>query len=325
MQKVRRASKPPRLIIAFGPFAAEFAQEILGRGLADMVVSHDPEFVIPLIVEQGATAGALAAIPNVYYKHEGSVVYTRKHSFPDLDAIPFISPYLYNHKHPLAFIMSSRGCQYHCVYCDRNALWGGGVRQRSIDSVLKELKELVGTNRVQKFEFLDEDLAADPKYLIALCEGIRRMKGEFSWGCSACVDSVNKELLLLLGRSRCREVYFGVESASPNVLRKIGKMYGREDILNAVRWAQEAGLMPEVMLTIGNPSETDADRDLTLSALTDMGPDINIRTNRLVILPGTAFFRKALRQGWFTKEHFFEDEGIIFYDEKRYAQESRNP
>lgn len=317
MEDARRAKKAPRLIIAFGTFASVFSEEILLRGLADIVVTNDPEFVIPAILQEDNGVIPLETIPNLSYIHEGKVIHTRKHSFHDLDEIPFISPYFYSQGHRPAFIMTARGCQHHCVFCDRNVLWGGGVRNRSVVNVLSEVRELVEGHHVREIEFLDEDLAADHKRLAAICEGMRRIKGEFYWECSACVDSVSQKMLLLMGRSRCREIYFGVESASPQVLRRIGKTYGRQEILNAVRWSQEAGMKAEVMITIGNSGETDLDRNLTLSALNELGPNVKINTNRLVILPGTAFYHKGLREGWFTRKSFFEDERLIFYDEKR--------
>ena len=316
MEKVRRAKKTPRLIVAFGLFASVFPEEILTRGLADVVVTGDPEFVIPAVLREINNNASWKTIPNLSYLHEGEVLHTHKDSSHDLDAIPFISPYLCTQGHRPAVMMTARGCQYHCLFCDRNALWGGGVRQRSVDNVLREIKELVDIHHVQQISFLDEDLAADRIRLVKLCQGIRNLNGNFFWECSACVDSVNKETLWLMGRSGCRAIYFGVESASPQVLRRIGKMYGRQDILNAVRWGQEAGLRVEVMVTIGNPGETDLDRDMTLSVLKEMGQKVNVVTNRLVILPGTALYRKGLREGMYTQESYFEDEGIIHYEEK---------
>ena len=190
------------------------------------------------------------------------------------------------------------------------------MRNRSIAHVLSEIRELVEVHQAREISFLDEDLAADHKRLASLCDGMRRIKGEFDWDCAACVASVNPKMLVLMGRSRCRRVYFGVESASPRVLRKIGKRYGLRDIFDSVRGAKEAGLQVEVMITTGNPGETDMDRNLTLSALKELGPEVKTTTNRLVILPGTAFYRKGLREGWFTQKSFFEDEGLVFYDEK---------
>lgn len=315
MEDARRASNAPRLIIAFGTFASVFSEEILSRQFADIVVESDPEFVIPAIMQSTQGPSSWEAIPNISFMREGNIIHTPKHSFHDLDDIPFVSPYLFNQGHRPAYIITARGCQYHCVYCDRNVLWGGGVRNRSVDNVLQEVKELVETKNVQNIRFLDEDLAADHKRLIALCEGLRRIKGEFYWACSACVNSVNQKILLLMGRSRCQQVNFGVESASPEVLRRIGKIYGRQEILNAVRWTREAGLRAEVLITIGNPGETEQDRSMTLSVLKELGPGVGITTNRLVILPGTAFYRKGLGQGWFTQKSFFEHEGLIFYDE----------
>ncbi len=316
IEQARRSKKPPRLIIAFGTFASAFSEEVLLRGLADMVVASDPEFVIPMILDEDRGLDSLSAIPNLSYVSEGKIVHTPKHSFHDLDQIPFISPFLYQQGHRPALMMTARGCQYHCVFCDRNALWGGGVRNRSVANVLSEIRELVEVHHAKEIRFLDEDLAADRMRLAAICEGMRRIKGDFYWKCSACVDSVNKNLLLLMAHCRCKAVFFGVESASPQILHKIGKRYGRQDIINSARWAKEAGLQVEVMLTTGNPGETDLDRSLTLSAVKEMGPGIDVVTNRLVILPGTAFYRQALREGRFSTKSFFEDEGVIFYDEK---------
>lgn len=316
MMETRRRKKPPSLIIAFGPFAAAFPDEIISGGLADMVVAYDPEFVIPAVLRKGDKPPVLKNIPNLSFMHQRKVVHTRKHSFQELDKVPFIGPYLYSQGHRPALVLSARGCQYHCVYCDRNALWGGGVRQRSVANVLAEIKELVEGQQVQSIQFLDEDLAADHRRLVALCEGMRRIKGSFSWVCCARVDSVNQKILLLMGRSHCRNVYFGMESASSKVLRRIGKKYERQDIINAVHWAQEAGIKVGVMITIGNPGEEEIDRKLTLSTLKELGGEVSITTNWLVILPGTAFFRKGLREGWFTRKSYFEDEGLVLYHEK---------
>lgn len=324
MMGVRRAKKTPRLIIAFGQFASVFHEEILSRGLADIVVLHDPEFVIPAILQEGGGTASLETIPNLSYRHGGKVIHTRKHYFQELDEIPFISPYLYQQGYRPALIMTARGCQYHCVYCDRNAFWGGVVRNRSVANVLREIDELIETQHAQYIQFLDENLTADHKRLIAICEGMRSIKRDFGWACSARVDSVDQRMLLLMKHSRCRKISFGVESASPQVLRWIGKTYGRQEILNAVSWAQEAGLFVRLMILTGNPDETDLDRNLTSSLLNELGSKVSISTNRIMILPGSALYRKGLRNGWFTQKSFFEDEGLVFYDEKRHGSARDN-
>ena len=313
MREARISKKAPRLIIAFGPFASAFPEEILSRGLADIVVSTDPEFVIPALLLAGYDPAHWENVPNISYQYEGKIVHTQKQSFHNLDEIPFIGPFLNQFGHRPALVVTARGCQYHCVFCDRNAFWGGGVRQRSIPNVIDEVKELVEVQHVQKIQFYDEDLPADRKRLAVLCQGLRRIKGIFYWECAACIDSVSRELLLLMWQAGCRQITFGMESASSQVLRRIGKTYGREEIINAVRWSLEAGLKVIVQITIGNPGETDLDQAMTLSTLKELGPDVQVKTNQLVILPGTPFYRKGLREGWYTQQSFFEHEGIIFY------------
>ena len=319
MTLARRANKAPRLIIAFGPFASVFSEEILFRGLADIVVTSDPEFVIPMVLGEENVPSSLSAIPNLSYKHEGKVVHTPKHSFQNFDKIPFISQYFYKRGHRPAFIMTSRGCAAHCTFCDRHVFTSWEVIDRSVDNVLSEIKELVEFHHVKHINVLDADIAFDHKRLIALCTGMRRIKGEFSWNCMARVDSVNQKLLLLMKSARCWNIFYGVESASPQVLRRLGKTYGRQEIVDALRWTQEAGMMAKVGVMIGNPGETDFDRNLTLSAVGQLGPQVTFQTTRLAILPGTALYHKGLREGWFTRKSYFEEDSIIYYDEKKQA------
>ncbi|MBF0510750.1 MAG: B12-binding domain-containing radical SAM protein [Candidatus Omnitrophica bacterium] len=311
MHKMRQRKNPPSCIIVFGPFASVFKEEILLRQLADVVVLSDPEFVLPMLLHKGVCP----KVPNICYLKENTMVETSRRVFKDLDDIPPIGTCLYKQGHRPVSIMTSRGCRHHCVFCDRHVLWGQGVRARSIVHVLDEIKELVEIHHAQRVRFLDEDLAWDKKRLVELCEGLRKINGSFIWECSLCVDSVSRKLLLLMAHSHCRAVSFGVESASVRVLKKLGKKYGSEEILNAVRWAKEARLHVEVMMTNGNPGETKKDRDKTLSVLQKMGSGVTVRTNKLVILPGTAFYQQGLKQGRFTKKSFFEDEGLIYYED----------
>ena len=313
MQEARLSKKPPRLIIAFGLFASAFPEEILARGLADVVVATDPEFVIPALMLSGYDPAGWDKVPNISYKIDGKFTHTEKHSFQNLDEIPFIGPFLSKLGQRPALVITARGCQYHCVFCDRNALWGGGVRQRSIANVINEVRELVEVQQVQKIQFYDEDFSADRKRLAMICQGLLLIKKKFHWECAACIDSVSKELLLLMWQAGCRQITFGMESSSSDVLRRIGKTYGRQEIINAVRWSMEAGLKVTVQITIGNPGETDLDQATTLATLKELGPEVLVMTNQLVILPGTPFYRKGLREGWYTQQSFFEHEGIIFY------------
>ncbi len=313
MEQVRRSESLSHKIIAFGSFASVFSEEILSRGLADVVVENDPEFVMPEVIRKAMHVDLLSDIPNLIYMHKSKMVHTKKYSFPNLDEIPFAGPYLYSQGLRPAHIVTARGCQYHCIYCDRNTHWGGGVRNRSVEHVLSEIKELVLNLHANEIHFLDEDIAADKERLAKLCVGIRQIKKEFRWHCCACVDSVSKELLVLMKYAGCSVVNFGVESASMDVLRRIGKKYTRKDILNALRWTEEAGLKVEIMLTIGNPGETDADRELTLSLLREIGNDIILTTNQMVVAPGTSMYRKGLREGWFSQKSYFEDEQVFYY------------
>ncbi len=110
---------------------------------------------------------------------EEKVIHTREHSFHDLDQIPFIGPYFYSQGHRPAFIQTARGCKHHCVFCDRNAFWGGGVRYRSIENVLQEIKELVEIQHVRHIEFLMRIYWLIINVLPLYVKGCAALKGNF--------------------------------------------------------------------------------------------------------------------------------------------------
>lgn len=199
----------------------------------------------------------------------------------DLDRLPFPAWDLVPrgaYAYPLATrpgfatLVTSRGCPHGCVFCDRSVA-GRRVRSRSPDSVLEELRWLQVERGVGFVAFYDDSLLHDRARAWALCEGVLGRGLDLHWKCEARVDQVDPALLALMRRAGCRMVSFGVESASDESLRRLGKGFTTAQVRRAFLQAREAGLGTLAYALLGVPGETVEDGRRTVRFCMELGAD----------------------------------------------------
>lgn len=61
--------------------------------------------------------------------------------FPDLNSLPFPVTDLLRTKYVYGYFQTSRGCPYRCTFCSVHRFFGGRVRMRPIDEVVKEVAQ----------------------------------------------------------------------------------------------------------------------------------------------------------------------------------------
>src|SRR3989344_4076901 len=65
-------------------------------------------------------------------------------------------------------VLSNRGCRAHCSFCSVATFNGPGVRERSVESVLDEIKTIYENYGIRHISWLDDDLLYDKKRILAL-------------------------------------------------------------------------------------------------------------------------------------------------------------
>ena len=123
------------------------------------------------------------------------------------------------HEKSLVFT-SARGCINECNFCYRMEK---GIRLRSIDNVIEELRILTGRYRIHYFQIFDEMFILNKKRVLEFEEKLAKNKLEIRYFCDARVDILDKEIVESLKRSGCRFMNFGLESADNSVLRQMNK------------------------------------------------------------------------------------------------------
>jgi radical SAM superfamily enzyme YgiQ (UPF0313 family) len=84
----------------------------------------------------------------------------------------------------------------------------------------------------------------------------------------------------------CYYIFFGMESANDEMLKRIKKNITTAEIKNAVRWAKEAGIIPVGAFIIGLPGDTEHDTHLAI----ELGNELDLYSITFPIavpFPGT--------------------------------------
>ncbi len=156
-------------------------------------------------------------------------------------------------------IMASRGCPFHCSYCQPTLkrLFGPKVRWRSVPHVLNELEVLQARYRPHGLMWLDDTFTVNKKWVHELCEGVRTRKLHFLWGCNMRADTVTRDLLADMQSAGLVMVHLGIESGSQRVLDEIyRKGITLEQVHQAVAEAKSLGLYVRGYFMLGAPTET---------------------------------------------------------------------
>ncbi len=261
--------KPGVRVMLGGPHATAVPHAALAESGADaVVVGEGEEIVIPLVEALAAReVPSLRGVVTTATPADADVA--EMAPMPDLASLPLpawdlvdldayarlvsmcsLSPWRY------AVVSTSRGCPWRCTYCHN--IHGKRLRLRPLESVREEfdlLQRRLGTGVI---EILDDNFNARPergKQLLELfCATGGKLQPAFPNGVRS--DHVDAEMLDLMARSRTRFISFAIETASPEVQRRIRKNLDLDAARRAIEGAAARKLFANGFFMLGFPGET---------------------------------------------------------------------
>lgn len=190
-------------------------------------------------------------------------------------------------------ITTSRGCPYKCAFCCKD-VFGHKVRTFSNNRVIREISSCIDLYDIRSFIFYDDTFALDRARFYPLCEVLQRFKITFR--CNGDLRNNTLEDFKVLKAAGCREIAFGVESGSQEILDKIHKGTTVEGNIKAIQNAKKAGLVTKAFLMIGNPGESVKTIEDTKRFMEKAGPD-QYTLFTFVPLPGCAVWNDPAKYG----------------------------
>ncbi len=299
-----------------GPYPTAVPDNCLGDGgqrrHVDAVVVGEGERTVTELVDRLAAGGAPDGISGVIFRNGTEIVRNPlRPLLEDLDALPFpardlledqsryLTPPATYRRKPVAVVLTSRGCNRHCIYCsqmDRDRKAGiRGVRFRSLDNVLEEIEECLRQG-YREIKFIDDSFAADYGRAMRLCRAIKARRLDFPWFASACANQVDAPLLRAMKDAGCWAVLIGAESGVQRNLNTLRKGVTLDQIRGAVRAAKNVGLKVTTPFLLGIPGETAEDIEQTVDFAIELDPDL-ANFHMLTPFPGTDLYDHSREYG----------------------------
>jgi len=195
-------------------------------------------------------------------------------------------------------IITSAGCPYSCIYCPYPLGYGRKIVHKSIKLIGDEIEFLKKNFDITGFSFRDQLFTHDHKRVMDLCDEIISRGLNIKWHVEARADEVNEELLTKMKEAGCFRIHYGVETGSPELLRKIGKPgLSIEAIKRAFKLTKELGMATTAHIMVGLPGEDQKTLNDTLNLLCELNPDA-VNVNLTTPYPGTRLFKMASEKGW---------------------------
>jgi anaerobic magnesium-protoporphyrin IX monomethyl ester cyclase len=219
----------------------------------------------------------------------------------DLDEFP--SPYLdglinLDGKH-LAVIFSSRGCRFNCLFCISPSIGGRKLRYHSARRVLDEMEYLTA-NGIDRFWFADSTFPASRERALEILRGKIDRSIETPFWCETRCDLIDEEMLRKLWEAHGDTISFGLESASPEVLKNTAKGIVLSDLRRMIEIAKSIGLSVDLSCMFGLPEETIERARETLNFVQACGVKIERHTlaQQMQLYFGSVYERNRERFGF---------------------------
>jgi radical SAM superfamily enzyme YgiQ (UPF0313 family) len=199
----------------------------------------------------------------------------------------------------IATVLSNRGCRAQCTFCSVSTFNGRGVRQRSVSSVIDELKLLKEDYGIGHFMWLDDDLLKDHDRVQLLFEEMVRNDLNMTWDATNGViaASCTEDVISAAAKSGCIGLHIGMESGNPQILRQIKKPGNVQSFLDAAKVLRKhESIFSSVFLMIGFPNETMSMIRDTINVAKEMDLDW-YSIGQLQPLPNTPIFDDMVDQG----------------------------
>jgi radical SAM superfamily enzyme YgiQ (UPF0313 family) len=200
---------------------------------ADYVVRGEGEGAFVELVQALEGRRDLSTIGNLSYWRDGRMVHNPdRPKIQDLDAnpIPDYGLVVGWNAGGIVSIATSRGCPFTCSFCSVPGMYGHAFRMHSIDRVLAEIR----LHRDASYIFFADDIFNANKRRTK--ELLSRMIADgltLEWGAQVRTEAADDpEILDLMQRSNCFNVYVGFESINPRTLKLFNK---RQDLAKIER------------------------------------------------------------------------------------------
>ncbi len=323
-------------VLAGGAHPTCLPERTLAEKDIDIVVIQEAEVTIGELYDTLMNKGDLSKVDGICFEKDGKPFRTKDRAYiEDLDSIPLpardllpMEKYFANKTgrmrwsvpQPSTSLMATRGCPYNCTFCATKYIFSKKVRYRSVENIMKEVRELKEKYGIKGIFLADDTFTIRKEWLREMCEGFK--KEGIKWFCATRVNLIDKEKLQMMKDGGCALISFGIESGNQSTLDNILKKgITLEQIRKAYAMAKEVGIPAHGTCMIGLPGETEEDMQRTIDFVLSLDAEA-VQFSILTPYPGTEIYEYIRSLGGTFNEDWSDFE---LYDKPVYSLEGIDP
>ena len=242
------------------------------------------------------------SIKGIAYKLDGEIKTNPCRPFSDLGKMPvsdfslldvpkYMQPYLGCKR--MMYIYSSKGCPCRCAFCSNVSFHKSTHRKRPNDNVIKEIKYLIENHDLDGVFFSDELWCLNKSDMQDFCRKVREQNLKFRWGVQIRIGMFDEEDFREMYEAGCRWIFFGIESGSDEILKKIHKNIDKNAIKPTVDVLKKIGITSICSYIIGFPDETVEQLKDTVELIKNTDANLN-PVYHFTPLPGTELYNEVI-------------------------------
>ncbi|NLH43480.1 MAG: B12-binding domain-containing radical SAM protein [Planctomycetes bacterium] len=265
---------PSIVVIAGGVHVTLHYDEVLGHSTIDYCCRGEGEHVLRELLLHLQGKGPLPT-SGLVYREGDRIVAQEKAVVEDLAALPWPAYDLIDFQKycetdarqganrfpelPGMAMLISRGCPYHCSFCQVASISGRQARVRDPADVVKEIRFVKERYGIRSITFFDDNFFVPVKAMKEFLRLMVREKVDIKWqAAGAAIWVLDEEFLDLMQQSGCVGVTVALESGVERVLHDIvNKPIDRIDqIPDKIDRIHQRGIWVAANFIIGLPGET---------------------------------------------------------------------
>jgi len=323
--KLTKEINPNIKILMGGAHPTLMYKQLLDNFPIDYIIVGEGEKTTPELIRNIENKSPFfRGIKGIAFKSDREIIFTGnrdKMNSEELDKLPFPNHSYFKskiNKYGVAYIASSRGCPFNCIFCSSSQYWGRCRTQRSASNILSEIKHLKQQfPELKSLYFVDDEFICDKKRIMGLCDMMIKEKINLTWECLGRATSISEELVKHMKQAGCTKIKIGIETGSEKLLKSINKGVTTQQIIKASKIIQKCGVIVSAFLIVGFPGE---DKD-TVKETIALLKEIKIvgEPAILQIYPGTELYDYCKEKGYLTDEFWLEDKlvPLFIYEHSR--------
>lgn len=191
----------------------------------DIIVRGEGEITLLKLLSALEKETTLKDIRGLTYRNGKKIQVTpERERISDLDNLPYPAFYKIDFsQYDIPNIMYSRGCPFHCTFCDIAPYWGRRNSKKSLSYFLEEIRILREEYHQKKLAIVDDTFVLKKNRVSEFCNALRKENLDIEWGCYGKVDLMDGEMIKEMANAGCKKIYYGIESGNDQVLQEMKK------------------------------------------------------------------------------------------------------